>query len=103
MKPREMFGLVNRIIGLIVALYGIDWLARFVLGQLGYFKLERTDIAYYLVMAIGYLSIGLYFLSGASHFVRYAYGDDEDEERIDDDVSYAEQYDDTHEIPPTEK
>jgi len=33
MKPREMFGLVNRIIGLIVALYGIDWLARFVLGS----------------------------------------------------------------------
>jgi len=54
-------------------------------------------------MAIGYLSIGLYFLSGASHFVRYAYGDDEDEKRADDDVSYAEQYDDTHEIPPTEK
>ncbi|SRR5258708_10905487 len=84
MKPREMFGLANRIVGLIVALYGVDWMLRFWLGQLGYFKLERTDMAYYLIMGIGYLSVGTYFLRGASHFVRFAYGDEEEEEPQDD-------------------
>jgi hypothetical protein len=89
MNGPQLFGLVNRIIGLIVALYGLDWLTRFSLGQLGYFSLERTNINYYLVMGILYSSVGLYFMRGAAHFVRYAYPDEpelsdsEDEELTD--------------------
>ena|SRR5258708_28274524 len=100
MKAKEMLGLASRVIGLIVALYGVDWLFRFCLGQLGYFKFEKTDSVYYLITAIAYLSVGAYFLSGASHFVRYAYGDDnDDDEGLVEDISDAEQSDDTDITP----
>ncbi len=78
MTPRDLFGLAIRIIGLIVSIYGLDWLARFTFFQLGYFKLEHTDIGYYLLSAFAYLIAGAYFLRGAPHFVRYAYGDASD-------------------------
>jgi len=86
MTARDGFGLALRIAGLIVALYGADWLGRFALGQMGFFKLERTDITYYLAEGLVYLFVGAYFLHGAPHFVRYAYGDevtddDSDEEK----------------------
>ena len=88
MKPKDLFGLANRVVGLIVSLYGMDWLARFSLGQLGYFTLQKTDIVYYLLMGIGNLVVGAYFLRGAPHFVRFAYPDEEKDD--DDPESTAE-------------
>jgi len=84
MTARDGFGLALRIAGLIVAIYGADWLGRFALGQMGFFSLERTDIRYYLAEGLVYLFVGAYFMRGASHFVRYAYGDPETEEASDD-------------------
>ena len=80
MKLTDLFGLATRIVGLIVSLYGMDWLIRFCLGQIGYFTLQKTDLTYYLIMGIVYLSAGAYFLRGAPHFVRYAYSEDNAEE-----------------------
>jgi hypothetical protein len=77
MNPKTIFGLAIRIVGLIITLYGLDWLARFAMGQMGYFTLKSTDMGYYLLMAIGYIGVGFYLLRGAPHFVRYAYPDDD--------------------------
>ena len=95
MTPKNLFGLANRIAGLVVALYGADWLARFCLGQLGYFKLSSTDIGYYLFMGIGNLVVGAYFLRGAPHFVRYAYPDEEGPAEIDEDETQSQDPDES--------
>jgi len=80
MMARDGFGLALRIAGLIVALYGADWLGRFALGQMGFFSQAHTDMSYYLAEGLLYLSVGAYFMRGAPHFVRCAYGDlNEDE------------------------
>jgi len=76
MKPREYFETASRIIGLVLTLYGTGYLADFVAVQIGYYTLQHTDVAFYLLMGIGYVVVGLYFLRGASHFVRFAYSEE---------------------------
>ena len=80
MKPKEYLALALRIIGVLVILYGIRDLIDFPLGLLGYFTLQRTAYAYYLILGIGYLVVGLYLLRGAPHLVRFAYPEREKEE-----------------------
>lgn len=79
MKPRELFETAVRVIGLILTLYGTGYLVEFAAVNIGYFTLQRTDVAYYLLQGIGYIVVGLYFLRGAPHFVRYAYPDEQDQ------------------------
>lgn len=73
---REGFSLAIRIAGLVVALYGVDWLLRFILGQTGYFTVQRTDMTYYLLSDVAYIAACTYLLRGGIHFVRFAYGDE---------------------------
>ncbi len=70
---REIFTLALRIIGAIILLYGAKYLFDFVLGQLEYFKLQHTEVRYYLVIGIAFSGVGLYFLQGARHLVDYCY------------------------------
>lgn len=77
LKPKEYFALAVRIIGVVVTLYGVRYLADFSLGQMGYFTLQKTDYAYYLVLGIGFLIVGVYLLRGAPWVVNHTYPDDE--------------------------
>ena len=82
MKPREAFALALRVIGVFIVAYGARYVVDFGLGLLGYFSLQRTSYAYYLIIGFAYLCVGLYFLRGAGFIVRFAYpntGDDDDE------------------------
>ena len=85
MKPHETFGLALRVIGVLTVAYGARYVVDFALGLLGYFSLQRTSYAYYLIMGFAYLCVGLYFLRGAALIVRFAYPDvdDDDDERSD--------------------
>jgi hypothetical protein len=84
MKSREYFQTAVRIIGLVLTLYGTGYLAKFGAVQMSYYTLQRTDVTLYLLDGIGYIVVGLYFLRGASHFVRFAYSDEPDELEIEE-------------------
>jgi hypothetical protein len=77
MKPRDYFKTAVRIIGFVLTLHGTQYIAEFCAINIGYLRLERTDVVYYVLMGIGYIVTGLYFMRGAPHFVRYAYPDEE--------------------------
>lgn len=78
MKPIEYFETAVRIVGLVLILYGLGYLAEFGAVQMGYATLQRTDVTYYLLMGIGSISLGFYFMRGGSHFVRFAYSEEPD-------------------------
>ena len=77
MNQRSYFQLAVRIIGLVVCLYGLDYLREFVAIQIGYYSLERTSPYLYFSSASAFMIVGLYLIRGASHFVRYAFPSDE--------------------------
>jgi hypothetical protein len=77
MDQRNYFQLAVRIIGLIVCLYGLDYLREFVAIQMGFWSLERTSPVPYFASAAAFLIVGLYLLRGASHFMRYAFPEDD--------------------------
>jgi hypothetical protein len=77
MKAKEVFGLVVRIIGLLISIVAIIYF----LGA--FFKIFLPSdfsgfpsAAYDFGMGAIILLIGLYFSSGAPHVVRFAYRDD---------------------------
>src|SRR5437588_8862886 len=80
MKPQEAFALALRIIGVLIVAYGARYVVDFGLGLLGYFSLQRTSYAYYLIIGIAYLCVGFYFLRGAALIVRFAYPNTEDDD-----------------------
>lgn len=84
MTAKDVFGLALRITGLGLALSGADNLSEFIAVQIGYFTLQKTDPTYYFVLGVAEMVIGLYFLRGAPHFVRYAYSDDTTEPGAED-------------------
>jgi hypothetical protein len=77
MKAKDIFGLAIRLLGLGLCINGADNLSEFIAVQIGYFTLQRTDPTYYFVLGVAEIIVGLYFLRGAPHFVRYAYPDDD--------------------------
>lgn len=84
MKTKDLFGLIVRLAGLALCLDGASYVAEFIAVQIGYFTLQRTDPMYYFVLGAGYIIVGLYFLRGAPHFVRYAYPDPDSGTYVDE-------------------
>ena len=79
MDQRNLFQLAVRIVGLVVCLYGLDYLREFVAVQMGYFMLERTSPVLYFASAAAFMITGLYLIRGAPHFMRYAFPDEDGE------------------------
>jgi hypothetical protein len=77
MDQRSYFQLAMRIVGLVVCLYGLDYLREFVAIQMGYWSLERTSPVLYFGSAAAFLIVGLYLIRGAPHFIRYAFPEDD--------------------------
>ncbi|MDX6528272.1 MAG: hypothetical protein QOH41_562 [Blastocatellia bacterium] len=100
MKPKEAFALAVRIVGLLIVAYGIRYVTDFGLGLLGYFSLQRTAYAYYLIIGVAYLCVGLYLLRGASPIVRFAYPD---AEGMQDDSAVRETAGDAEQIVRPER
>jgi len=73
MKPRELFGVAVRVIGLLAAANGLSHIINSGLGPLGYFTTQRTAYSFYLIEGIIQLVAGLYLLRGAPFLIRFAY------------------------------
>ena len=80
MTAKDIFGLALRVVGFGLFLNGLDNIGEFIAVQIGYFTLQKTDPTYYFVLGIAQAVIGLYFLRGAPHFIRYSYPEDDYEE-----------------------
>ena len=73
LKPSVIFALFLRILGVIVFLYGMRYIADFFLGVTGYFTTQHTDYATYVILGMCYLIVGMYLTRGAPGVVDYAY------------------------------
>jgi hypothetical protein len=76
MKPRECFGVILRTVGVIVLF--VSGLYLYSAGVALLFPETphvSTPPRYLLAFALT-LAVGLYFLRGAPHLMRFAYGDD---------------------------
>ena len=77
MKAKEIFGLILRVLGLFGLLYGGFYLLTCLYILTGYPEREGFGIPQYFVAGVGYVLVGLYFLRGAPHLFRIAYGQDD--------------------------
>jgi hypothetical protein len=72
MNAKEAFGLILRVLGIVGVLWGISYLTSMVYWLMGK-QVPGYSIYHYLVAAVLTLSVGLYFLRGAPHVVRFAF------------------------------
>jgi hypothetical protein len=73
MKPRDVFSIIVKAIGVIAVLYGFDYILDGALVQIGFANLERTTPKYWLVRGIVHILIGLFLMRGFPPLVDIAY------------------------------
>jgi hypothetical protein len=76
MKPRDCFGVVIRTIGLLLLIVSALYLNSALVTMIGRESSHAATPAYYLVASALTAGIGLYFLRGAPHLMRFAYGEE---------------------------
>ena len=87
MKPNDVFGIIVRVLGLSILVYGIWNLAFGVATAMGVQEHEAGyDIAY-LVSGFLFLILGLYLLRGAPHLLHYAYPDGKQRQSREQNIS----------------
>jgi hypothetical protein len=77
MKPREVFGIVVRTIGLIVVLYGIVLLIYVIVRTLGIAVDAKSSVAAEAIFGIIYAVVRCALIFRATFLVRTAYASDE--------------------------
>ena len=76
MNAKQAFGFVVRVLGLFGVLWGCSYLVSVVYFLMGSHP-EGYTLYHYVVASVVTLALGIYFLRGAPHIVRFAYPDDE--------------------------
>jgi hypothetical protein len=80
MKPKQAFGIAVRIIGLILLIIALLYIASgFVVLFDPQFKPNLSPAWHYFLDGIVGVLISLYLLRGASHIVRFAYPEEDSE------------------------
>ena len=76
MQPKDTFGVVIRVIGLLVSLIALLYLVTGALVWIvpNYRPNVSPSWVYFLIGAVA-LALGLYLLRGAPHIIRFAYPD----------------------------
>ena len=77
MKAKEIFGLILRVVGLFGLLYGGFYLLSCLYILIGSPEREGFGFRQYFLAGVVYVLVGLYFLRGAPHLFRIAYGQDD--------------------------
>ena len=77
MKAKEIFGLILRVVGLFGLLYGGFYLLSCLYILTGFPEREGFGFRQYFLAGVVYVLVGLYFLRGAPHLFRIAYGQDD--------------------------
>ena len=86
MKEKHIFGLVVKVLGLAGVLWGCSYVVSVIYYLLGSHP-EGYTLYHYVVASVVTLALGLYFLRGAPHIVRFAYPDDEKKDGGRDDAA----------------
>ncbi len=86
MKSEEWFAFAVRVVGLVVALYGLGYLLDSLLFRLGYFNYPDSSPGWYVIVGVFQFVVGLYLLRGAPVVVNFAYPEEVDsaEEQSDE-------------------
>ena len=73
MTGKDLFGVVIRVAGLILIMYALWnlWFALFQLG--GVAGPKDIGLTWYFAFGVPALLLGLYFLRGAPHILRFSY------------------------------
>ncbi len=78
MTGRDLFGVVVRVAGLVLVMYAL-WNLWFAFFQLvGMAGPKDFNLAWYFAFGVPALVVGLYFLRGAPHLLRFSYPDRRD-------------------------
>lgn len=86
MRAEEWFALAVRVVGVVIFLYGVGYILDGSLFHLDFFNFQESSPAYYLIAGICYGFVGLYLMRGASHIVRFAYPEAEEEAEEEDNL-----------------
>ena len=73
MSPKEIFGLVIRVLGLLLSILGVWYLISTVSALVSPETPGTNPFHEYLIWALIFLAAGLYFLRGAPHIIRFSY------------------------------
>jgi hypothetical protein len=79
MKARDIFGLVIRLVGLALLLYGLWYLTYAIADALGMHQETPGEMAAYFTVGIPSALIGVFFLRCARHIVHFSYPGDKDD------------------------
>ena len=77
MKPRELFGVVIRSVGLLMLIGGLLYLYSALVTLLAPDTPRASSPMIYLGACLVWLALGAYLLRGAPHLLRFAYRDDQ--------------------------
>ncbi len=86
MKPKDVFGLVIRIFGVVGVLLGCFYWLSIIFYLMGVHP-EGYTLYHYLAAGLMTMALGLYFLRGAPHIVRFAYPENEKKNGKGDDAA----------------
>ena len=73
MTGRELFGVVLRVAGLILVVYGLWNLCYGLVGLVGMPASKDIQLVWYFVTGVPAFLIGLYFRRGAPQILRFSY------------------------------
>jgi uncharacterized membrane protein HdeD (DUF308 family) len=84
MKPRQAFGVAVRVLGLIIILVSVLYfVSAFIVCFDPTYRPNLSPAWHYFIDAVVELLIGLYLLRGAPHIVRYAFRDEDLDDKPD--------------------
>lgn len=86
MKAKDVFGLVIRVLGVVGVLWGCFYLMSVIYYLMGVHP-EGYTLYHYLVAGVVTMALGIYFLRGAPHIVRFAYPENEKKNGEGDDAA----------------
>lgn len=89
MKAKDLFGLLIRVVGLAGVIWGLFYVISAVYCFTGGQPAEGFTANDYLLAGIVTLVLGIYFLRGAPHVLRFAYPEPKEKKETEDESEKA--------------
>lgn len=80
MRVEDCFAVAVRVVGVVVFIYGLEWLLNSFLFRLGYFNYLDSSPGYYVIFGLAQVLVGLYLIRGAPHVLGFAFPIEDDDE-----------------------
>lgn len=83
MSAKECFGVIVRVVGLLVTLFAFVYLVSAAIVAINpHYRPDTAPVAHYLLTGLVGLAVGLFLLRGARYLVCFAYPDKDSEKAV---------------------